>query len=378
MVGTWGALERQYLHHWLDWSTLARTWEVLEYHLLRHTCAPLPQYLRTIERPNSRKHLILHTSVSLTLLGSKQDQIQPDSKMHLTAQCGNWIFSFCLIASLFVFTSRFANFVQGKWSNHDSKNCSEIRTVMWSVIWLWKSQFTILIFFTPLYCTSWLQNISKSWIPHTTSKEDQIQPVSKMHTTAHLMTNCCTALYPITNPWSIFKKSQNAGSVTHQFTQSSSSSTFNEHRFLFLCHVTQVPVIVTFFNLIITIFLERFTMSLDFCSRFVYYSSTAVCIYLPKISTKFTEGFRLKNRATNVENNMLPWYTKTRALCVFVFTPSLPRNNDTSPLIDPRFSLFPIWPAHGTFLRTMPSFSINFLYFCLTLREYGIWNWRKW
>ena len=136
MVGTWGALERQYLHHWLDWSTLARTWEVLEYHLLRHTCAPLPQYLRTIERPNSRKHLILHTSESLTLLGSKQDQIQPDSKMHLTAQCGNWIFSFCLIASLFVFTSRFANFVQGKWSNHDSKNCSEIRTVMWSVIWL--------------------------------------------------------------------------------------------------------------------------------------------------------------------------------------------------------------------------------------------------
>ena len=52
---------------------------------------------------------------------------------------------------LFVCTLRFANFAKGKWSNHDSKNCSEIRTVTWSVIWLWKLQFTILIFFTTLY-----------------------------------------------------------------------------------------------------------------------------------------------------------------------------------------------------------------------------------
>ena len=59
----------------------------------------------------------------------------------------------CLFVYLFVWTSCFANFANGKWSNHDSKNCSEIRTVTWSVIWLWKLQFTILIFFTPLYYT---------------------------------------------------------------------------------------------------------------------------------------------------------------------------------------------------------------------------------
>ena len=51
---------------------------------------------------------------------------------------------------LFVCTSHFANFAKGKWSNHDSKSCSEIRTVTWSVIWLCKLQFTILIFFNPL------------------------------------------------------------------------------------------------------------------------------------------------------------------------------------------------------------------------------------
>ena len=53
----------------------------------------------------------------------------------------------CLFVYLFDCTSRFANFVRGKWSNHDSKNYSEIRTVTWSVIWLWKLQFTTLIFF---------------------------------------------------------------------------------------------------------------------------------------------------------------------------------------------------------------------------------------
>ena len=70
----------------------------------------------------------------------------------------------CLFVYLFVCTSRFANFAKGKWSNHDSKNCSEIRTVTWSVIWLWKLQFTILIFFTTLYCprgrTQKLHNLS--------------------------------------------------------------------------------------------------------------------------------------------------------------------------------------------------------------------------
>ena len=35
----------------------------------------------------------------------------------------------CLLVYLFVCTSHFANFARGKWSNHDSKNCSEIRAV---------------------------------------------------------------------------------------------------------------------------------------------------------------------------------------------------------------------------------------------------------
>ena len=52
----------------------------------------------------------------------------------------------CLFVYLSVCTPRFANFARGKWFNHNSKNCSEIRTVTWLVIWLWKMQFTILIF----------------------------------------------------------------------------------------------------------------------------------------------------------------------------------------------------------------------------------------
>jgi hypothetical protein len=35
----------------------------------------------------------------------------------------------CLFVYLFVCTSRFANFAKGKWSNHNSKTCSEIRAV---------------------------------------------------------------------------------------------------------------------------------------------------------------------------------------------------------------------------------------------------------
>ena len=55
--------------------------------------------------------------------------------------------NFCLFVYLSVCSSQFANFAKGKWSNHDSKNCSEIRTTTSSVIWLWKLQFAILIFF---------------------------------------------------------------------------------------------------------------------------------------------------------------------------------------------------------------------------------------
>ena len=55
------------------------------------------------------------------------------------------------------------HFAKGKWSNHDSKNCSEIRTVTWSVIWFWKLKFTILIFFTPLYFLRVLYTKSAWW-----------------------------------------------------------------------------------------------------------------------------------------------------------------------------------------------------------------------
>ena len=46
----------------------------------------------------------------------------------------------CLFVYLFVCTSRFANFAKGKWYNHYSKNCSEIRTVTPFWIWLWNFQ----------------------------------------------------------------------------------------------------------------------------------------------------------------------------------------------------------------------------------------------
>ena len=60
------------------------------------------------------------------------------------------IFNFCLFVYLFVCTSHFADFAKGNGFNHDSKNCSDIRVVTWSVIWLWKLQFTILMFSTTL------------------------------------------------------------------------------------------------------------------------------------------------------------------------------------------------------------------------------------
>ena len=61
---------------------------------------------------------------------------------------GKWFsrfFSFYIGLFLILCTSRFSNFAKGKWSNHDSKNCSEIETVTWSVIWLWKLKFSIFV-----------------------------------------------------------------------------------------------------------------------------------------------------------------------------------------------------------------------------------------
>ena len=183
-----------------------------------------------------------------------------------------------------------------------------------------------------------LQNISKSWILHTTSKEDQIQPVSKIHTTAHPMTSC-SAQYPITNPWSIFKKSQNPGSITP-------------------LHTNPLPLHHQWAPLPLPLDISRFLFLI-----YVLFKYRRLYLFAKNLTQFYCEVLPESYRAINVENNMLPWYTKTRVLCVFVFTPALPRNNDTSPLIDPRFSLFPIWPAHRTFLPTTLSFSIIFCIF---------------
>ena len=79
----------------------------------------------------------------------------------------------CLFVYLFVCTSRFVNFARRKWSNHNSKNCSEIRAVTPFWIWLWNFQFETFIFFTALYQGmdlsnfefAYLWNIYQNWCP---------------------------------------------------------------------------------------------------------------------------------------------------------------------------------------------------------------------
>ena len=81
------------------------------------------------------------------------------------------IFNFCLFVYLFVCTSHFPNFARGKWSNHDSKNFSEIRTVTWSVIWLWKMKFSIFVCLFVPHVLPILQNENGSiMIPKTVLK----------------------------------------------------------------------------------------------------------------------------------------------------------------------------------------------------------------
>ena len=67
-----------------------------------------------------------------------------------------WILNFCFC----VFTSRFgfADFAYDAFSNHDSVNCSEVRSVKWSVIRLWKLWFAILVNFTPIFNMNTLDN----------------------------------------------------------------------------------------------------------------------------------------------------------------------------------------------------------------------------
>ena len=87
----------------------------------------------------------------------------------------------CFFVYLFVCTSHFANFARGKWSNHDSKNCSEIRTVTWSVIWLWKLKFSIFVcLFVYLFvCTSRFANFARGkWSNHNSKNCSEIRAVT--------------------------------------------------------------------------------------------------------------------------------------------------------------------------------------------------------
>ena len=97
---------------------------------------------------------------------------------------GKWFsrfFSFYIGLFLILCTSRFANFARGKWSNHDSKNCSEIKTVTWSVIWLWKLKFSIFVcLFVYLFvCTSRFANFARGkWSNHNSKNCSEIRAVT--------------------------------------------------------------------------------------------------------------------------------------------------------------------------------------------------------
>merc|ERR1712012_211642 len=87
----------------------------------------------------------------------------------------------CLFVYLFVCTSPFANFANGKWSNHDSKNCSEIRIVTWLVIRLWKLTFSIFVcLFVYLFvCTSRFANFAGGkWSNHNSKNCSEIRAVT--------------------------------------------------------------------------------------------------------------------------------------------------------------------------------------------------------
>ena len=97
---------------------------------------------------------------------------------------GKWFsrfFSFYIGLFIIFCTPRFANFARGKWSNHDSKNCSEIRTVTWSVIWLWKLKFSIFVcLFVYLFvCTSRFANFARGkWSNHNSKNCSEIRAVT--------------------------------------------------------------------------------------------------------------------------------------------------------------------------------------------------------
>ena len=92
------------------------------------------------------------------------------------------IFNFFLLVCLHVcLCLTFCQFAKGKWSNHDSKNCSEIKTVTWSVIWLWKLKFSIFVcLFVYLFvCTSRFGNFARGkWSNHNSKNCSEIRAVT--------------------------------------------------------------------------------------------------------------------------------------------------------------------------------------------------------
>ena len=110
----------------------------------------------------------------------------------------------------------------------------------------------------------------------------------------------CSAQSPITNPWSIFKKSQNPGSITPLHTNP------------LLLHHQWAP-------LPLPLDISRFLFLI-----YVLFKYRRLYLFAKNLTQFYCEVLPESYRAINVENNMLPWYTKTRVLCVFVFTPAPP------------------------------------------------------
>ena len=111
--------------------------------------------------------------------------LTPAIKLKLLLVGWLWILKFsffvCLFVYLFVRTSRLANFARGRWSNHDSKNCSEISTVTWLVIWLRKLKILVFVclFVYFFVCTSRFANFAiGKWSNHDFKNCSEIRAVT--------------------------------------------------------------------------------------------------------------------------------------------------------------------------------------------------------
>ena len=143
--------------------------KVLEMNNFRFCCFAVQDIFTDIKRGRTSPQNVLHHKMYKTKLVYCCDVVP-----NLVVEIEN--FNFCL----FVCTSHFANFARGKWSNHDSKKCSEIRTVTCLVIWLWKLKISIFVcLFVYLFVFQWmgplLARFSKSVLsPYRRKQKSQI------------------------------------------------------------------------------------------------------------------------------------------------------------------------------------------------------------